>query len=79
MYNATTTCSYATSFDSGSWNLQSSTCQTLYGESTSTDQTFVNGFSAGEVVISVELFLVLIVAMVILYHVMFRRFKIKNP
>jgi hypothetical protein len=57
----------------------SSSCTTIYGYSTSTDQSVVNGFTAGEIVLAVQLFLLLAVAMTILYHVMFRRFKIKNP
>jgi hypothetical protein len=69
MINSTTTCSAAGS---------STLCTTLYAESTSTDQTIVNGFTAGEIVISVELFITMVVAMVILYHMMFKKIKIRQ-
>ena len=74
MMNATTTCSYsnpmvltggilnpATSTDSGAFQFGSSTCLTLYGQSTSTDSSYYNGFTYGEIVISVFL-LILVVA-----------------
>jgi hypothetical protein len=53
-------------------------CVTLYGESTSTDPTIVNGFTAGEIVISIEIFIVMVVAMTILYHMMFKKIKIRQ-
>ncbi len=73
MTNATTTCSYsnplvltkgilnpATSHDSGAFQFGSSTCITLYGQSTSTDPSYYNGFTYGEIVISVFLVLILL-------------------
>ena len=69
MLDATTTCS----------NVASGTlCSTQYAESTSTDPSYINGFTYGEVVISTMLFLQLAVLMVLTYHVLFRRIKIKN-
>jgi hypothetical protein len=76
MTNATTTCSYsnplvltggelnpATSTDSGFFQFGSSTCLTLYGQSTSTDSSYYNGFTYGEIVISVFL-LILTIAVI---------------
>jgi hypothetical protein len=76
MMNATTTCSYsnpmvltsgvlnpATTTDSGSFQFASSTCVTLYGQSTSTDPSYYNGFTYGEIVISVFL-LILTIAVI---------------
>ncbi len=73
MTNATTTCSYAnplvltkgtlnpaTGNDSGVFQFGSSTCLTLYGQSTSTDPSYYNGFTYGEIVISVFLVLILL-------------------
>jgi hypothetical protein len=77
MTNATTSCSYfnpmvltggvlnpASSSDSGAFQFGSSTCLTLYGQSTSTDASYYNGFTYGEVVISVFL---LILTIIVLY------------
>ena len=71
MTNATTICSYAnplvltkgtlnpaTDKDSGVFQFGSSTCLTLYGQSTSTDPSYYNGFTYGEIVISVFLLLI---------------------
>ena len=69
MLNATTTCQVN---DSGT------VCLTQYGQSTSTDPTIVQGFTAGELVISTLLFITLAVISVLTYHVLFRRIKIKN-
>ena len=69
MLNATTTCNPAAS---------GTICTTLYGESTSTDPTIVNGFTAGEIVISTLLFLIFALLIVIAYQIVFRRIKIKN-
>lgn len=71
MYNATTTCTGADA--SGTYQ-----CETFYGQSTSTDQTIYNGFTAGEIVISTFLFSILMVLMVVSYHIIFRKIKIKN-
>jgi hypothetical protein len=73
MTNSTTTCSYAnplvltkgilnpaTSKDSGAFQFGSSTCLTLYGESTSTDPSYYNGFTYGEIVISAFLVIILL-------------------
>jgi len=73
MLNSTTTCS-----GTEHAGVINQTCTTTYGQSTSTDPTIVNGFSAGSIVISVELFLLLTVCMMGLYHLMFRRVKIRN-
>lgn len=73
MTNSTTTCS-----GSDIAGVISQTCSTSYAQSTSTDLTIYNGFSAGEIVISVMLFFVLMTAMVTTYHLMFRRIKIRN-
>jgi hypothetical protein len=76
MTNATTTCSYSNPLmldkgalkipagnDSGAFQFGSSTCVTLYGESTSTDPSYYNGFTYGEIVISVFLVLILLTAL----------------
>jgi hypothetical protein len=73
MTNSTTTCSGTDIAGAIAQN-----CTTVYGESTSTDPTIVNGFSAGEIVISVDLFLILTVLSAIAYLLYFRRVKIKN-
>jgi len=52
----------ATSTDSGAFEFGSSTCVTLYGESTSTDSSYYNGFTYGEIVISVFLVIILLTA-----------------
>jgi hypothetical protein len=54
----------ASSSDSGAFQFGSSTCMTLYGESTSTDLSYYNGFSYGEIVISTFL---LILTIALLY------------
>ena len=71
MQNSTTTCPAPDA--SGTTQ-----CFTIYAQSTSTDPTIVNGFTAGEIVISVMLFLILMIASVFTYHILFRRIKIKN-
>lgn len=73
MLNSTTTCS-----GTAAAGITAQTCTTIYQESTSTDPTYVNGFTAGELVSSVMLFLILVTSMVLTYHVLFRRVKIKN-
>ena len=73
MTNSTTSCS-----GTDVAGVTSQTCTTQYAQSTSTDPTIVNGFSAGEIVIAVMLFCLLAVSMVLTYHVLFRRVKIKN-
>jgi len=45
----------ASSSDSGVFQFGSSTCLTLYGQSTSTDSSYYGGFTYGEIVISVFL------------------------
>jgi hypothetical protein len=71
MNNATTTCFGADA--SGTYQ-----CLTAYGRSSSTDPIIFNGFTGGELVISVMLFLVLVANMVAAYHIIFRKIKIKN-
>jgi hypothetical protein len=73
MLNSTTTCS-----GTDVAGITTETCVATYGQSTSTDPTIVNGFSSGEIVISVFLFSILMVLSVIAYHLLFRRVKIKN-
>ena len=76
MMNSTTTCSYSNPLlldkgalkipagnDSGAFQFGSSTCLTLYGQSTSTDPSYYNGFTYGEVVISVLLLLITVAAL----------------
>ncbi len=71
MVNSTTTCSYANPLvltkgalnpasgnDSGAFQFGSSTCTTLYAQSTSTNPSYYNGFTYGEIVISVLLLLI---------------------
>jgi ABC-type uncharacterized transport system permease subunit len=59
MQNATTTCEYEYN-DSSTPQIASSQCYTVYGKSTSTDPSISNGFTYGEIVISVLLFLVVV-------------------
>jgi hypothetical protein len=73
MLNSTTTCSGT---DSGGVIAQ--TCMTEYAQSTSTDPTFYYGFSQGEIVLIVMSVLIWAVGMVLTYHVLFRKIKIKN-
>ena len=73
MLNSTTTCA-----GTDVAGIIAQTCSTTYQESSSTDQTFVNGFTAGELVLSVMIFLILVSAMILTYHVIFRRVKIRN-
>jgi hypothetical protein len=51
----------ATSTDSGAFEFGSSTCLTLYGQSTSTDSSYYNGFTYGEIVISALVVLILLI------------------
>ena len=73
MRNATTTCSYANPLvltkgtlnpaiekDSGAFQFGSSTCATVYGQSTSTDPSYYNGFTYGEIIISTFLLIITI-------------------
>lgn len=50
----------ATSTDNGAFQFSSSTCFTFYGQSTSTDPSYYNGFTYGEIVISVFLVIILV-------------------
>jgi hypothetical protein len=76
MINATTTCSYSNPLvlnkgalkmpgadDGGTFQFGSSTCATIYGQSTSTDPSYYNGFTYGEIVISTFLLITLIVVL----------------
>lgn len=69
MLNATTTCQ-----TDGSGTI----CQTLYGESTSTDQSIANGFTYGEVVLSTFGLLDFVLLLAIFYSIRYRKIKIKN-
>jgi hypothetical protein len=74
MTNSTTTCSYANPLvighgvlrvatsgdDKVPFEFGSSTCATAYGVSTSTDPSYYNGFTYGEIVISVFLLILTI-------------------
>lgn len=73
MLNSTTTCA-----GSDIAGVISQTCTTQYAESSSTDQIFYSGYTQGEIVINVFLFLQLALAAVVAYHLFFRRVKIKN-
>jgi hypothetical protein len=73
MTNSTTTCQ-----GTDALGVTSQNCVTIYGQSTSTDPLFYNGFSAGEIMIVTFLFLNFSVLCVITYHLLFRRIKIKN-
>jgi hypothetical protein len=70
MTNSTTTCSAP--------DASTTVCSTIYAQSTSTDQMVVNGFTAGEVVIITLLFLTFSVICIGIYHLLFRKIKIKN-
>lgn len=71
MINSTTTCTGTDVL--GTIN---ETCTTEY--ETSTSPLAFNGFTQGEIVMISIAFLVLITTMTILYHIKFRRIKIKN-
>jgi len=71
MLNATTTCAAVNA--SGT-----ETCVTVYAESPSTDPNYYQGFTAGELVTNVQLFLLLTIVMVATYHILFRTLKVKN-
>lgn len=73
MINSTTTCSGT--YDAG---ITAQTCATAYAQSTSTDPTVYNGFTAGEIVIVVMIFIQIALVSVLTYHLLFRRVKIKN-
>ena len=85
--NATTTCSYTTPLDGNGnppvnqidvWNYASSSCQTTYGYSSSTDASYAGGISYGNLVIATFLFLILSCAITITYFLHFRKVRIKN-
>jgi hypothetical protein len=91
MTNSTTTCSYSNSLvldkgalkipagnDSGAFQFGSSTCVTLYGESTSTDPSYYNGFTYGEIVISVLLLLITVVALYSFFWLSVKGVKIRQ-
>jgi hypothetical protein len=69
MLNSTTTCTTG---------IGTENCTTVYAESTSTDPSYFNGFTYGEIVISSLLFLNLALISVVAYQIIFRRIKIKN-
>ena len=71
MLNSTTTCGAA----DASGTIQ---CVTLYAADPSSTPAIAAGFTYGEIVNSVFLFLILITAMVVTFHLTFRRTKIKN-
>jgi len=73
MLNATSTCS-----GTDLAGIINETCSTQYAQSSSTDQSFYGGFTAGEIVSIILLFSILMVGMVATYHLLFRRIKIKN-
>lgn len=91
MTNATTTCSYSNPLvldkgalkvpagnDSGAFQFGSSTCMTVYGQSTSTDPSYYNGFTYGEIVISVLLLLITIAALYSLFWFSVKGVKIRQ-
>ena len=69
MINSTSTCTVGVGTEQ---------CSTVYAESTSTDPSYLNGFTYGEIVISSLLFLNLALLSVVVYQLIFRRIKIKN-
>jgi hypothetical protein len=91
MENSTTTCSYAnpmvltsgslnpaTTTDSGAFQFASSTCITLYGESTSTDPSYYNGFTYGEIIISSFLLIILVAVLYSFFWFSVKGFKIRQ-
>lgn len=91
MTNATTTCNYsnpmvltggnlnpASSSDSGAFQFGSSTCLTLYGQSTSTDPSYYNGFTYGEIVISVFLVIILLTTLYAFFWFSVKGVKIRQ-
>ncbi len=91
MRNTTTTCSYsnplvltkgtlnpATEKDSGAFQFGSSTCLTLYGQSTSTDPSYYNGFTYGEIVISVFLVIILLTTLYAFFWFSVKGVKIRQ-
>lgn len=69
--NSTTTCGSPDA--SGTY-----TCITLYAADPSSTPSVANGFTYGEIINSILLFGILMGVMVVGFHLMFRRTKIKN-
>jgi len=67
--NSTTTCT---------GDASGTICTTLYAADPSSTPAAAGGFLYGDVVISMFLFIQLLVGMAILYHMKFRKIKIKN-
>jgi len=77
MKNATTTCeSYSTHLVGGDFST-TSTCQTTYGSTTSTDPSVAGGFTYGEVVNGLFLFLIFVAVSMIAFRLYFQRSKVK--
>ena len=66
--NSTTTCSGTAS---------GTTCTTLYAPDPSSTAATANGFTYGEIIISMMLFLILLCGITIVYHLKFRTTKTK--
>jgi hypothetical protein len=67
--NSTTTCA-----DSGSGTI----CTTLYAADPSSTPATADGFTYGEIVISIFDFLILLSVMAVVFHLKFRKIKVKN-
>jgi hypothetical protein len=91
MTDSTTTCSYSNPLllnkgalkvpagnDSGAFQFGSSTCLTLYGQNTSTDPSYYNGFTYGEIVISVLLLLITVAALYSFFWFSVRGLRIRQ-
>jgi hypothetical protein len=68
----------ASSSDSGSFQFGSSTCLTVYGQSTSTDSSYYNGFTYGEIVISAFLVIILLILAYGFFWFSVKGFKIRQ-
>lgn len=68
----------ATSTDSGAFQFSSSTCLTLYGQSTSTDSSYYNGFTYGEIVISAFLVIILFIILYAFFWFSVKGVKIRQ-
>ncbi len=68
----------ASSSDSGAFQFSSSTCLTLYGQSTSTDPSYYNGFTYGEIVISTFLLIITITVFYSFFWFSTKGFKIRQ-
>lgn len=80
--NSTTSCSFYNPQEIGTSSSKttqfaSTTCSTSYGYSTSTNQSIYNGFTYGDVVISVFLFLLFSVSIYSFFYFKIKGFKVR--